>query len=392
MRHPPAPSVDTSTGRSSDRRGVALVFALFGIVILAIVMSGAFFTSTQEFRGTRNALVEQRSFALAEYGLNSEIANWDRARNLPGNFAIGDVDSTKVYPVAGDTAWVKVSRLTDNTFFVVSEGIASTGDAQVQSRRTTSAFVRIAYPTIEPKGAITAAGNVNVTGSATVDGTDTDPSGWAQCSQIPGGDMPGVTIPTDKTASTQGAGSITGNPPIVNDPVAADPDTYVRYGSESWNSLVANADITIPGGTYNSAVAPAGDASTCTFSNFNWGEPFRPGIQGCYDYFPIIYASGSVKLNGPGRGQGILLVNGDLEINGTFEFYGIVVVRDDITKGNGTAEIYGAVFAGNVDLSPQSVWMAGNKDVFYSSCAVQSALKGSAILVRATQRHWAQIF
>jgi hypothetical protein len=253
--------------------------------------------------------------------------------------------------------------------------------------------VRIAYPSIEPKGAITAAGNVSVTGSAVVDGNDTDPAGWSQCASIPDADMPGVTVPPGKTVSTQGAGTIAGVPAVAYDSAAADSNTYVRYGSESWNTLVANADISLAGGTYNSAIAPVGTATTCTSGNFNWGEPNRPGnVAGCYGYFPIIYVDGSLKLNGPGRGQGILLVNGDLEINGTFDFYGIVVVRQDITKGNGTAKIQGAVFAANADLSPQNVWMAGNKDVWFSKCAVESALAGSAILVRVTQRHWAQVF
>ncbi len=99
------------------------------------MMSGMYFTSNQEYNGTRNALVEQRSFAIAEYGLNSEISNWDRTRNKPSVFPIGKIDSTKVYPAAGDTAWVKVTRLTDNTFWVVSEGQANIGVAQLEARR-----------------------------------------------------------------------------------------------------------------------------------------------------------------------------------------------------------------------------------------------------------------
>ncbi len=85
-------------------------------------------------------------------------------------------------------------------------------------------------------------------------------------------------------------------------------------------------------------------------------------------------------------------MNGDLEINGMFEFYGIIIVRDDMLKGNGTAKIHGAVFAANLTLSDPLSWMTGNQDVFYSKCAVENALQGSAILVRVTQRHWAQIF
>src|SRR5688572_33231183 len=103
----PAPAPD-----ANQRKGIALITALFGVVVLGVMMSGMYFTSNQEYKGTRNALVEQRSFAVAEFGLNSEISNWDRARNKPSVFPIGAIDSKQVYVAAGDTAWVKVSRLT----------------------------------------------------------------------------------------------------------------------------------------------------------------------------------------------------------------------------------------------------------------------------------------
>jgi hypothetical protein len=377
---------------ASERRGVALITALFGVVVLAVMMSGMYFTSNQEYRGTRNALVEQRSFAVAEYGLNSEISNWDRGRNLLTNFPVGSIDSNQVYIAAGDTAWVKVSRLTDNTFWVVSEGRANIGNVNLESRRQTSAYVRIAYPSITPKGAITAAGNVNLQGSAFVDGDDAHPTGWTNCGAL-GATVPAVTVPPGKTVSYKSS-HIGSTPAVSYDSAAADSNTYIRYGSESWNSLTSNADIVLAPGNYGSGIQPVGTATTCDKSgNWNWGEPFRPGsVAGCYGYFPIIYATGTIHLNGNGRGQGILLVNGDLEINGTFEFYGLVIVRDDISKGNGTSEVHGAVFAANVDLSDPDNWLTGNKDVLYSKCAVESALAGSAILVRVTQRHWAQVF
>jgi hypothetical protein len=376
---------------TEDRRGVALITALFGVVVLAVMMSGMYFTSNQEYRGTRNALVEQRAFAVAEFGLNSEISNWDRARNQVQSFAVGRIDSNQVYVANGDTAWVKVTRLTDNSFWVVSDGQASIGTISMESRRQTSAFVRIAYPTIEPKGAITAAGNVRLQGAATVNGDDVNPAGWTNCGALVP-TVPAVTVPPAGTVTT-GPSNITSSPAIAHDSAAADSNTYVRYGSESWNSLTANADIKLAGGVYNSNILPVGTASTCDKSgDFNWGEPNRPGIIGCYGYFPIIYASGSLHLNGNGRGQGILLVNGDLEINGLLEFTGIVIVRDDILKSNGTADIRGAVFAANMTAGDPLSWMTGDQDVQYSNCAVQSALQGSAILVRVLQRHWAQVF
>ena len=386
------PMMPSPAPENDQRKGIALITALFGVVVLGVMMSGMYFTSNQEYRGTRNALVEQRAFAVAEFGLNSEISNWDRARNKPSVFAIGKIDSNQVYVAAGDTAWVKISRLTDNTFWVVSEGYAHLGIAALEARRQTGAFVRIAYPSINPKGAITAAGNVNLQGSATVDGDDQHPAGWNNCGAL-SPTVPAVTVPPGSTVNHTPA-NFASTPGVAYDSTAADSNTYVRYGSESWNTLTANADITLAGGVYGADIFPVGTATTCDKSGkFNWGEPMRPGaVVGCYNYFPIIYAAGSIHLNGDGYGQGILLVNGDLEINGMFEFFGIIIVRDDVLKGNGTAKIHGAVFAANLTLSDPLSWMTGNNDVFYSKCAVENALAGSAILVRVTQRHWAQIF
>jgi hypothetical protein len=377
---------------AGDRRGVALVTALFGMVVLAIIISGVFFTSTQEYRGARNELVEQRSFAVAEFGLNSAISNWDRSRNIPGAFATGAIDSSQIFVASGDTARVKVTRLNDNSFWVVSEGQANMGSAKLLARRQSAAYVRIAYPSIKPKGAITAAGDVSLSGSALINGNNTDPAGWDQCAGIPGSTVPGVVVPPGDTVKYLPQ-NIVSTPPVAYDPAAGDSNTYVRYGTESWKSLVANADIKLPGGQYGQDILPVGTATTCDVSQpLNWGEPSRPGdVAGCYSYFPIIYSDGSLKINGNGRGQGILLINGDLEINGTFSFYGLIIVRDDVNKGNGDATVFGSILAANVNLGDPSVFN-GNKDVFYSKCAVESVLRGSAILTRVTQRGWAQIY
>ena len=384
--------VTEPVGRPTERRGVALITALFGVVVLGVMMSGMHFTSTQEYRGTRNALIEQRGFAVAEYGLNSEISNWDRSRNILTNFPVGSIDSNQVYVAAGDTSWVKVSRLTENTFWVVSDGRANMGYDKLEARRQTSAYVRIAYPTITPKGAITAAVNVRLGGSSLTDGDDVHPDGWTHCGAT-SPTVPAVVIPPGKTL-TSGPGNIGSTPALEYDAAAADSNTYVRYGSESWNTLTANADIKLVGGTYNSDIQPVGTATTCdTSDNWNWGDPYRPGtVAGCHGYWPIVYVNGSLIINGDGYGQGILLVNGDLKINGKFEYFGLIVVRDDVDKGNGTAKIHGALYAANLTLDDPLSWINGNQDIQYSKCAVESALAGSAILVRVMQRHWAQVF
>ncbi len=374
------------------RRGTALLLALFAMVVLLLLSQGALVASMHEFRAGRNTLVEQRAFAVAEFGINREIASWPRERNLPPptGLAFGAIDSNSVFVSQGDTARVKVTRLNDNTFWVVSTGRASIGNAALESQRMTHMLVRIAYPTITPGGAIVTAGDITVKGNAFVTGANTNPAGWTQCSQIAGRDTfaiayaPGVTVNIQKPTS------------VVNgtnaDPAAADSNTYVRYGTESWNSLVANADIKIASGSYQPL--PTGTASTCNYSaSMNWGEPFRGAgtIAGCMNYFPIIYVDGDLKLNGKGRGQGVLLVNGDVTLNGTLDWYGLIVARDDFDAGNGTAKIFGSVMSRNADLDKDNVSIGGTIDLQWSKCAVESALRGSAVLTRTRERSWVQL-
>ncbi len=387
-----SPENNAAVASPRKRRGAALLLALFSMVVLLLLSQGAVIASMHEFRAGRNTLVEQRAFAVAEFGLNREIANWPRSRNLPPptGLAFGGIDSASVFVSQGDTARVKVTRLNDNTFWVVSTGRASIGNAALESERMTHMLVRIAYPSITPGAAIVTAGDIRVRGAAYVDGRNTNPAGWTQCAQIPGRDTfaiayaPGVTVQIQKANNV-----VNGTNP---DPAAADSNTYVRYGTESWNSLVANADLKIAGGTYQPF--PVGTANSCNYNvATNWGEPFRTAghIVGCKDYFPIIYADGNLHMNGNGRGQGVLLVNGDLRINGTLDWFGLIIVRDDIDAGNGTAKVLGSIMARNAVLDSDDNMITGTADIFWSKCAVESALRGSAILTRTRERSWVQM-
>ena len=374
------------------RRGTALLITLVVVVVLAILSTGAVLGAMQDFRAGRNTLVEQRAFAVAEYGLNQEISRWDRARNLPApkGMAIGAIDSTNVFVAQGDTARVRVQRLTETTFWVVSVGRANIGNGALESQRQTHMVVRIAYPTINPGGAIVTAGSIDVRGSAEITGTNTNPVGWTQCANIAGRDTFAITYATGQTATIQKPNMVTGG--VNQSAAAADSNTYVRYGTESWNTLVANADITLPSG--NLGPEPVGTATTCDISSSsNWGEPLRVGngfVAGCTDYFPIIYASGSLQLT-RGRGQGILLVNGDIRLSGNFQWFGLIIARDDITKGNGTFDMWGSIMSRNANVNDGNN-IVGNSSFNWSKCAVESALRGSAILTRTKERSWVQLY
>ena len=275
-------------------------------------------------------------------------------------------------------------------FWVVSVGRANIGNDALEAQRQTHMVVRIAYPTINPGGAIVTAGNLTVKGSAEITGTNTNPAGWTQCANIAGRDTFAITYAPGKTLSVQKQSAVTGG--TYADPAASDSNTYVRYGTESWNSLVANADITIPGGTFDPEPAAASGACDLSKSN-NWGEPLRSGngyVPSCIDYFPIIYASSSLRLT-KGRGQGILLVNGDINLAGNFQWFGLIIARDDITKGNGTFDMWGSIMSRNASVVDGND-IVGNSSFNWSKCAVESALRGSAILTRTKERSWVQLY
>lgn len=390
--------------RARRPRGSALPLALVMLVVMSTLAAGAFTASQQSMRGGRNVLIEQRALAVAEYGLNQRMARWQPRLNLPpgqGGLATGAVDDSSVFVAAGDTARVRITRLNAMQYHIESVGRASIPNPQLTSVRSVAVIARLAYPTIVPKGAVTTGGSVVISGTSSVDGRDTVPAGWTstECAGMRATTaIPAVVIPTGPyQVKTAGSGQIlSGNNDWVKDAAAKDSNTYVRYGTESWNSLASNA-IRLPGGTYGSDIEPTVQDGTCWTSNpsvMNWGEPFRGtgSVVPCQQYFPIVYVDGTLTLNGRGRGQGILLVNGDLRITGTFDWVGMVIVRDDINKGTGTATITGALMARNAILGDSASIWAGNQKVAYSKCAVESALRGSAILVRARERAWAQLY
>ena len=375
-------------------RGFALPMVMIALVLIGALISGAYFLSQQEFRTGRSTLTEQGAFAVAEYGMGSAIKNWDRQQNV--DMAIGGMRGPDTVRMAnGNFAVIRISRLNEFTFWAVSEGFAANGNVQQAARRRINEALRIAYPTFNIRGALTVRGQVEVQGSSKVNGNDSIPSQWSTYGVCPppGSAMPGVAAPDTTqvcsgTCPGTGAYRIYGNPPEAQDPVAADTNTYFKYGDQNWQTLTAKADVQLPGGNYKPQ--PNGTSTSCNMADpLNWGDPFR--TTACDDYFPIIYVKGSLSLQANSYGQGILLVEGDMQLAGGFEFNGIVIVRDDIkTTGTGN-KISGAVFAGNTYTSDNSS-IAGNAEIKYSSCAIDRATKASAALVRAKQRGWAEIF
>lgn len=386
----------------SSRRGFALMMALGALVIIAVLIAGSSYIGLQESRLGQNQLVQSRAAAVAEYGLNKIQSDWDKTPNL--SMQNGETYSL-AYAVSGMGACdVKMTRLNDETFWIVSEGRASFGDAVSVSRmavKRVGAILRLRIPTIEANAALTSGGTVNVTGNAKVLGDDANPSSWGGECAAPGAAAPGIVVPPGLTVNVDGASTVSS---WTTDPVAADPDTYIGYGEENWNTLTAQANFSVgsAGTTYQPNPNPrpvlTADETACNKADpSNWGEPLRTSgsIALCYNFFPIIHVKGNLQLQ-HGRGQGILMIEGDLRITGNFEWYGIIIATGSIINGAGTPKIFGAVMAASNLLDeadePGSSTARGTITYQFSRCAVTRALRGSAQVVQAKERAWAELY
>lgn len=380
----------------NSREGFALALALFAMVVIGGIIAGAFFASNQNYRTSRNTLLQERALAAAEYGMNQVINAWDANWNT--QFAVGSTRPPSTYLLAqsagpADRATVRVTRLNDLTFWIVSEGMAGSGISN-SGRRRVGQILRLYIPTMNFLAALTVKGATKVGGSSYINGVDANPNGWSCPSTEPA--LPGLA--TDNLANITYSGCsdgscLNGDPKVEENPLAGHDSTYFDYGGITWDELVAMATKVMPhGGTWNS-LGPKYNADLSCNRNpvDNWGDPNRnPVLAGtCEGYFPVIYYPGTLKITG-GVGQGILLVGGDLEVQGGFQFFGPVIVRGNLVTAGTGGHFNGGVMAANVSLEQNSV--LGNAVIQYSSCAILSAQMGSTLPTRARDRAWADMF
>jgi hypothetical protein len=382
---------------SRQRRGFALATAVGAIALIGAIVAGAFVASIAEFRTGRDALQQTRAFAAAEYGNNAMRSNWDPAWQNTLNR--GDT-VVREYDVGGSVAVVRATRLSDNIFLITSEALAGTSVA-AGSRRRVASLLKLSIPNVRMKGALTARGTTKVGGSALMIGRDTLFPGWDCPAPAAGSGLPGLAIPTWNHVTLGGTCKdymcVQGDPKAVIGSEMADTSTYFNYGDYQWADLTSMATKIMSPGPHT-GVAPRVVNGACDMTDpLNWGEPNKVvvGTPGpCENYYPIIYAPGDLKVNGD-RGQGILLVNGSLEVQGGFRFYGLIIVRGELRTAGSGGHFNGVVMAANVAVGGEMTsnnTVSGAATFRYSSCALMSALRGSATPAPMRDRAWVELY
>jgi hypothetical protein len=370
-----------------DEQGIALVVAVLALVVIGALVAGTFFAGRLEQRGGLNSLHAAQAFEAAEAGMATTLAGW-----TPSALNARPIGVDTVLPVGslggGNGFTTTVTRLNPTLFYIRSEGQRRALAGDTLARRTLGLLVRVDPPIVDTSAALTAAGGVTVADASVLDGHDHLPPGWGPLCPP----LSAAVAPIQSDSGDVKADSGSAPPVVVNDTLGA--ATFQNFGSATFDQLAAVAGLQV-GGTLGS-LAPSlragGPPRSCNASDrVNWGEP-RTGagsIAPCFGYFPLIYAPADLALTG-GRGQGTLLVRGDLDLSGGVELFGVVIVLGRVTTSGAGGTVFGTLLVAGGSPNPSAI--GSGSLIGYSSCAVRRALSGAAFPRPLGSRSWLQLY
>lgn len=400
-----SPPVSVTRSDARDQRGIALPAAVLALVVVGALIAGVFFIARVEQLSAVNTLGSAQAAQTADAGLASIVGG---ASAPYRTLAVGASSTPVVALVAGnplDRYTVTVTKLSDDNRYIVEslgERLDATG-AVVASRRVMQLVRTVGAQLQTGPAALTLLGVLNQS-NGQIDGEDDAPTGWTCPAPIPPPGVPSVRMRDAPVVpffnQTSPAGS---SPPPVGD-ASLDASDFESFGLVTFDELAAAADIQIlsPGTFDFSNVRPTLSGGACDLTSpDNWGEPEPatfPATTPCHGFMPIIFIDGDATITGQ-RGQGLLLVDGNITFGGNFHFYGLVVARGtaNTTTPTPNGVITGSVLAKNQSFQQHQLigttGTLGEKiDFQYSSCAVNRALASAGRFAPFGERSWLQLY
>lgn len=392
--------------RGGRECGAALLAAVIALALAGVLVAGAFFVGSLEQRTADNVVAAAAAHAAAEAGLADALTN-----TRAGDFPFGSADSALYAADVTPAGWpattsysVWIFPLNSALYLVKSRGT---------SRGITSTLAELAKPAAASApvaAALTIGAPVAFAGSSfRIDGNNADPAGATDCPAVP---LPAQVFALRSQAGTgvtpdmwpnllglAGPGAPAGQgSALADDPTVAPLLATLFAEGGTYDQLRAVATWSLPAGTYTapqpSTTQAQGTARCNLADDRNWGEPrIGPGsTPECRTFFPVVL--GTSGLGNPfvvsgGRGQGILLADGDLRLADGFEWTGLVLVKGRVSITG--AAVRGAVVAQNQGAAPSNA-LGGTASLAYSTCAVARALSAVAALRPLAQRSWTQLF
>ena len=395
-----------------NERGMALAIAIVALVIVGALIAGALFSCTQEQRVAENVRRVQSSFGVAEEGVYDIIRGWN---TVAAKQKYADLYPYPAVAPSRDTALFgrttaksktgsysgEMYKLNDQLYMIdmtAQDTMSLAGRIRGGgASQRIGLLARIRPLQVNTQAAVTSGGADVVVGSASIDGNDHAPTGWAGCPPLDSAKA-GIRTQSDGNVSTSGHPTLIGNPPVLKDPTLAD-SSFTHYGDVTYTDLAASATITVAAQNFSNSIAPAVVGGVCDHTGnnawLNWGSPTTP-TGPCGGFFPIIHITGNGAVINGQEGQGVLLVDGGLSVQGGFQFYGVVIVKGSLkTSGGGStpAHFWGTVMVQDTAAFTDTTNnISGSANLLYSKCAIIKALAKTGVGSMMRSRGWVQLY
>ncbi len=396
--------------------GMALVTALFGVLILAVVGAAVVTVTTQASQISGNYKASIQAFEAAQAGseemrarlqgtASRSIAIVDQASTSPSwEVYAGAQEQATAYGYTGASGQTLIASAGQSSYTAIVKHamglnpvtqqptVLYWGDASgtgVNTKNTVSGenvYVvtshglvggahRIVQTTLVRVPPIPIPGMLYVEAPTSVLGSSTNILGADQCGDD---DKPGIWTPnnatyvdnhghTQDTITIAGQPTIHGTPDIKTNGRNLDIQGIVDNHKEGADFKYAYASNTTRTGT---AVPGPGD---------QWGQPqlrhAGDNLQQARtcDTHSIVYydmANTELTLSGGVSGCGVLLVHGDLNVHGDFAWYGAIVVTGSVIyTGGGNRNVTGAMLSGG---SVDADVIGGNTNIVWCSDAAKA--------------------
>ena len=372
---------------------MALGLAIVVLMVVEMIVAGAYFVAIQEARVGESARRLQQSFGVAEEGVFDVLRSWDPATyNARPAYPLDSLPVPRaVSQHQTGTYGGYVYRLNGELYLIDITARAPAGGAARQ-RIGLLAHVRPLHMGIEAP--VTSGKGARLWGQVAIDGNDGFPPGWLPCGSP---DSTRAGIRTGRGPVSQaGPARVVGSPPVEIAPGSVD-SAFSGFGDVDYAQLAGRANSVLPGGLFGSGIGPAVVNGRCDETvATNWGDGTNPD-RPCGDYFPIVHITGDATLSGV-QGQGTLLVDGSLAVRGGLEWYGIVLVRGTVLfapDGGGSTAIWGAIIARDsivAVMGPGARPGRGSVTINYSKCPIVKALEPIAPALMLRTRGWVGLF
>jgi hypothetical protein len=366
---------------------VALPLTLIVLTALTLLAGTGLMLARLESRSADHALTAAQATAAAEGGLELAAGNWPTESwdTLPPGATVASGGGASSRQLHADS----ITHLGALLYLQTGFGEVNDAGGRLMARAAVGRWMRIEPPAFPDRGAVVARGPLELGGGMSVDGGDHVPPGWGGVCPAPASAAAGVSDSTGTpvfSSGCTGGSCLTGNPGLVVDSTASD-SLLSTYGSWNFTSLRAVANQRLSG--LVSDPAPVFDPATgrCDPSAAtNFGEPLDSSSR-CFRFFPIISVASGGRIE-RGRGQGVLLADGDLELADGFDFYGVVVVGGRLTIAGAGTRVTGLVLLRHSPSDTARLTAVGS--IALSRCAIARAAGRSTPFRPLSGRSWSR--